>query len=73
MQKVFRPLFRLETLFGIPLLSILVTTDDTTKSVSFDPGGVHKMLRVRVCTAHMGGFLGPKFSKQGSLLTADFP
>ena len=30
------------------------------------------MLRVRVCAAHMGGFLGPKFSKQGSLL-ADFP
>ena len=25
------------------------------------------MLRVRVCAAHMGGFLGPKFSKQGSL------
>ena len=25
------------------------------------------MLRVRVCVAHMGGFLGPKFSKQGSL------
>ena len=24
------------------------------------------MLRVRVCAAHMGGFLGPKFSKQGS-------
>ena len=27
------------------------------------------MLRVRVCAAHIGGFLGPKFSKQGSLLT----
>ena len=25
------------------------------------------MLSVRVCAAHMGGFLGPKFSKQGSL------
>ena len=25
------------------------------------------MLRVRVCAAQMGGFLGPKFSKQGSL------
>ena len=25
------------------------------------------MLRVRVCAAHMGGLLGPKFSKQGSL------
>ena len=24
------------------------------------------MLRVRVCAAHMGGFLGRKFSKQGS-------
>ena len=24
------------------------------------------MLRVRVCAAHMGGFLGPKFSKQWS-------
>ena len=30
-------------------------------------GGVHNMLRVWVCAAHMGGFLGPKFSKQGSL------
>ena len=29
-------------------------------------GGVHNMLRVRVCATHMGGFLGPKFSKQGS-------
>ena len=35
---------------------------------SFPGGrGVHDMLRVRVCAAHMGGFLGPKFSKQGSL------
>ena len=25
------------------------------------------MLRVWVCAAHMGGFLGPKFFKQGSL------
>ena len=25
------------------------------------------MLRVRVCAAHMGGFLGPTFSKQESL------
>ena len=25
------------------------------------------MLRVWVCAAHMDGFLGPKFSKQGSL------
>ena len=25
------------------------------------------MLRVQVCATHMGGFLGPKFSKQGSL------
>ena len=24
------------------------------------------MLRVRVCAAHMDGFFGPKFSKQGS-------
>ena len=32
------------------------------------PGGeVHNMLRVRVCAAHMDGFLGPKFSRQGSL------
>ena len=30
-------------------------------------GGVHNMLRVRICAAHMGGFLGPRFSKQGSL------
>ena len=25
------------------------------------------MLRVRVYAAHLGGFLGPKFSEQGSL------
>ena len=25
------------------------------------------MFRVWVCAAHMGGFLGPKFPKQGSL------
>ena len=30
------------------------------------------MLRVRVCAAHMGGFLGPKFSKQGSLFRQIF-
>ena len=29
-------------------------------------GGVHNMLRVRVCAAHMGGFMGSRFSKQGS-------
>ena len=23
------------------------------------------MLRIRVCAAHMGGFLGPKFSNKG--------
>ena len=30
------------------------------------------MLRVRVCAAHMGGFLGPKFSKYGSLFRQIF-
>ena len=30
------------------------------------------MLRVRVCAAHMGGFLGLKFSKQGSLFRQIF-
>ena len=30
------------------------------------------MLRVRVCAAHMGRFLGPKFSKQGSLFRQIF-
>ena len=35
-------------------------------------GGVNNMLRVRVCAAHMGGFLGPKFSKQGSLFRQIF-
>ena len=30
------------------------------------------MLRVRVCAAHMGGFFGPKFSKQGSLFRQIF-
>ena len=35
-------------------------------------GGVHNMLRVRVCAAHMGGFLGPKFSKQGSIFQQIF-
>ena len=28
-------------------------------------GGLQNMLTVRVCAAHMGGFLGPKLSKQG--------
>ena len=37
--------------------------------LEFLPGGrgVHKVLRVRVCATHMGGFLDSKFSKQGSL------
>ena len=35
-------------------------------------GGVHNTLRVRVCAAHMGGVLGPKFSKQGSLFRQIF-
>ena len=30
------------------------------------------MLRVWVCAAHMDGFLGPKFSKQGSLFRQIF-
>ena len=30
------------------------------------------MSRVRVCAAHMGGFLDPKFSKQGSLFRQIF-
>ena len=30
------------------------------------------MLSVRVCATHMGGFLGPKFSKQGSLFRQIF-
>ena len=30
------------------------------------PGGLHDMLSVRVCAAYMGGFVGPKFSKQWS-------
>ena len=30
-------------------------------------GGVHNMLRVRVCGAYMDGLLGPKFFKQGSI------
>ena len=30
-------------------------------------GGEHNMLRVRVSAAQMGGYLGPKFSEQGSL------
>ena len=36
------------------------------------PGGRHNMLRVRVCAAHMGGFLGPKLSKQGSIFRQIF-
>ena len=35
-------------------------------------GGVHNMLRVRVCAAHMGGFLGPQFSRRGSLFRQIF-
>ena len=30
------------------------------------------MLRLRVCDTHMGGFFGPKFSKQGSLFRQIF-
>ena len=30
------------------------------------------MLRVRACAAHMGGFLGPKLSKKGSLFPQIF-
>ena len=30
------------------------------------------MLRVRVCAAHVGGFVGPKFSKQGSFFRQIF-
>ena len=30
------------------------------------------MLRVRACAAQVGGFLGPKFSKQGSLFRQIF-
>ena len=30
------------------------------------------MLRVRVCAADMGGFLGPKLSKRGSLFRQIF-
>ena len=30
------------------------------------------MLRVWVCATHMGGFLGPKFSKTGSLFQQIF-
>ena len=35
------------------------------------PEGVYKMLRAQVCAAHMGGFFGAKFSKQGSFLGID--
>ena len=35
-------------------------------------GGVHNMLRVRVCASHMDRTLGPKFSKQGSLFRQIF-
>ena len=37
-----------------------------------NPGGSHYTFRVQVCDVHMGGFLGPKFSRQGSF-SADFP
>ena len=40
--------------------------------MKINPGGVHNMLRVRVCAAHMGGFLGPKFSKQRSIFQEIF-
>ena len=35
--------------------------------------GVHNMLRLVVCATHMGGFLGSKYSKQGSLFSTNFP
>ena len=35
-------------------------------------GGVHNMSRVRVCAAHMGGFLGPNSLNKGHIFSADF-
>ena len=46
--------------------------EQSAKGLHF-PGGVHNMLGVRVCAAHMGGFLDPKFSKQGSFFHKIFP
>ena len=34
-------------------------------TVSARGGGVHNMLRVRVCAAHMGGFWAPKSLNKG--------
>ena len=41
-------------------------------SIGKFPGKVHSMLRVRACTTYVSGFLGPKFSKQGSFLLQIF-
>ena len=38
----------------------------------YSGGGGHKMLKVQVCAAQMGGFLGPKSTKQGSLFQQIF-
>ena len=52
--------------------------DTSTNTIQFSlvyqvpGGGAHNVLRVRVCAAHMGGFLGPEFSKQGSLFRQIF-
>ena len=33
--------------------------------INFRGGGVHKMLRIRVCAAHMDGFLGQNSLNKG--------
>ena len=45
---------------------------ESNEKLSKHGGRVNNMLWVRVCAIHMGGFLGPKFSKQGSLFRQIF-
>ena len=37
------------------------------QTLGLNPGGVHKMLMVRVCAAHMGGVLAQNSRNKGSL------
>ena len=61
--------------YEIPITRVMLIKEDLPKEVTskLEPGGgVHNMLRVQVCAAHMGGFLGPEFSKQGSIFRQIF-
>ena len=67
-------LLEITLLYTINMFKIETNIFGALASKGLHPGGggVHNMLRVQVCAAHMGGFLGPNFSKQGSLFRQIF-